>query len=201
LLRRLVFGRKVAGVAEVLNVVFGSPDWRARLLSNFALAPFELWGERFASVEGFWQGLKFPEGSAEQKRVFALSGYEAKRAGRRAPAGPGGAFTWRSQTYRVGSLEHWDLMRQALRAKFEQNVEARRALMATVGLRLVHVLPRDSRTIPGAVFARMLEEIRAELGLGGMRDTPSGRSGRAVARLGAERVSADGERWWRLIPC
>ncbi|MEW5936185.1 MAG: NADAR family protein [Bacillota bacterium] len=150
-------------MAGVLNVVFGSPDWRARLLSNFAPTSFELWGERFESVEGFWQGLKYPEGSAEQKRVFGLWGYEAKRAGRKAPVGPGGAFTWRGRVYRVGSQEHWDLMRQALRAKFEQCAEARRALLATRGLRLVHELPRDSKTIPGAVFARMLEEIRAEL--------------------------------------
>lgn len=146
---------------EVLNVAWGSPDWRARLLSNFAPTPFELWGQKFASVEGFWQGLKFPEGSAEQRRVFGLSGYEAKRAGRNAPAGPGGVFTWRGRTYRVGSREHWDLMRQALQAKFRQNAEARRVLLATAGLRLTHVLPRDSKTIPGAVFAAMLEEIRA----------------------------------------
>lgn len=153
---------EVIVVAE-LNVVWGSSDWRARLLSNFAPTPFELWGEKFASVEGFWQGLKYPEGSPEQKRVFGLFGYEAKRAGRRAPVGPGGMFTWRGRLYRVGSPEHWDLMRQALRAKFEQCAEARRALLATRGLKLVHQLPRDSRTIPGAVFARMLEEIRADL--------------------------------------
>lgn len=150
-------------MAGELNVVWGSPDWRARMLSNFAPTPFEAWGERFASIEGFWQGLKYPEGSAEQKRVFGLSAYEAKRAGRRAPVGPGGTFTWRGRVYRVGSSEHRDLMRQALRAKFAQNPEARRALLATRGLRLVHELPRDSRTIPGAVFAAMLEEIREEL--------------------------------------
>jgi len=150
-------------VAGELNVVWGSPDWRARMLSNFAPTPFGLWGEKFASVEGFWQGLKYPEGSAEQKRVFGLFGYEAKRAGRRALVGPGGMFTWRGRTYRVGSPEHWGLMRQALRAKFEQCAEARRALLATRGLKLVHELLRDSKTIPGVVFARMLEEIRAEL--------------------------------------
>lgn len=150
-------------MAEVLNVAWGSPDWRARLLSNFAPTPFQLWGERFGSVEGFWQGLKYPEGSAEQTRVFGLFAYEAKKAGRKAPAKPGDVFTWRGRAYRVGSPEHWDLMRQALRAKFEQNAEARRALLATAGLRLTHVLPRDSKTIPGAVFAAMLEEIRAEI--------------------------------------
>ncbi|MCL6560821.1 MAG: hypothetical protein K6U74_18905 [Firmicutes bacterium] len=50
----------------VLNIGSRSDDWRARLLSNFAATPFALFGKRFASVEGFWQGLKFPEGSPEK---------------------------------------------------------------------------------------------------------------------------------------
>jgi len=149
--------------ARVLNVGYGFPDWRAKLLSNFAPTPFELWGIRFASVEGFWQGLKYPEGSPEQLRVFGLAGYEARKAGRRAPRRD--TFTWRGKVYRVGSREHWGLMREALRAKFGQNPEARRALLATAGLKLMHDLGpgRDSKTIPGRVFATMLEETREEL--------------------------------------
>lgn len=146
---------------RVLNVVFSSPDWRARLLSNFAHTPFELWGEKFASVEGFWQGLKFEEGSTEQKRVFLLWGYEAKKAGRRAPKRD--TFTWRGAVYRAGSSEHHQLMRAALEAKFAQNANARRALLATAGLVLVHKLAGDSVTIPGRVFAGMLMEIRENL--------------------------------------
>lgn len=150
-----------------LNVVFSSPDWRARLLSNFARTPFTLWGERFASVEGFWQGLKYPEGSPEQKWVFRLWGYEAKKAGRRAPRAE--TFAWRGRTYRVGSPEHQGLMRAALEAKFAQNAEARRALLATAGLVLVHELPRDAVTIPGRVLAEMLMDIREQL-LRGLTD-------------------------------
>lgn len=146
---------------RTLNVVFASSDWRARLLSNFAHTPFVLWGERFASVEGFWQGLKYPEGSAEQRRVFGLWGYEAKKAGRKAPKAD--TFTWQGKVYRVGSSEHHGLMRLALEAKFAQNAEARRALLATTGLVLVHELPKDSVTIPGRVFAGMLMEIREKL--------------------------------------
>src|SRR5213082_2717778 len=32
------------------------------LLSNFAATPFEYRGKRYASVEGFWQMMKYPEG-------------------------------------------------------------------------------------------------------------------------------------------
>ena len=70
-----------------LNIASYSEDWRARLLSTFAHTPFALrCGAReirCESVEGFWQGLKFPEGSADRDRVFALWGLEAKRAGAR----------------------------------------------------------------------------------------------------------------------
>ena len=147
----------------VLNVGYSSRDWRAKLLSNFAPTPFRLWGEDFTSVEGFWQGLKFEEGSPEQKRVFSLYAYEAKRAGKAASKKPGDTFRWKGKEYVVGSPEHQNLMLQALRAKFSQNPEAKKALLATRGLSLVHELPRDSKTIPGATFAAMLEQVREEL--------------------------------------
>lgn len=54
------------------------------------------------------------------------------------------------------------MMYLALRAKFRQNAVARKALLATEGLTLVHILPRDSSAFPGVVFARMLTEIRDE---------------------------------------
>ena len=146
-----------------LNVGYGLPDWRSKLLSNFAPTPFEFWGIRFASVEGFWQGLKFDEGSPEQKRVFGLAAYEAKKAGKRAPRRD--TLTWRGRTYRIGSPEHHALLKEALRAKFAQNPEARRALLATRGMELVHELPhgRDSKTIPGRRFCALLADIREEL--------------------------------------
>jgi len=33
------------------------------LLSNFAPTPFVFHGQRYASVEGFWQMMKYPEGA------------------------------------------------------------------------------------------------------------------------------------------
>ena len=32
------------------------------ILSNFAATPFTLYGKRYASVEGFWQMMLYPEG-------------------------------------------------------------------------------------------------------------------------------------------
>ena len=67
------------------------------LLSNFAATPFTFHGQRYASLEGFWQMMKYPEGPRRPARHFPglrwaftrqqvaqLTGFEAKRAGRSA---------------------------------------------------------------------------------------------------------------------
>src|ERR1019366_5140152 len=37
------------------------------ILSNFAPTPFTLYGKRYASVEGFWQMLLYPEGADDPR--------------------------------------------------------------------------------------------------------------------------------------
>ena len=117
-----------------LNIASYSEDWRARLLSTFAHTPFALrCGAReirCESVEGFWQGLKFPEGSGERERVFALWGFEAKRAGASAPTDDTVVFC--GERVQLGSPELHALAEKAMRAKLEQNTEVRRALVETV---------------------------------------------------------------------
>ena len=154
-----------------LNIASYSEDWRARLLSTFAHTPFALWcGEReirCESVEGFWQGLKFPEGSADRDRVFALWGLEAKRAGARAPTDD--TIVLCGERVQLGSPEHHALAEKAMRAKLEQNAEVRRALLETAGLVLTHELVDesgvpvpDSRTLPAAVFCAIWTKLRDE---------------------------------------
>src|ERR671927_920462 len=41
------------------------------LLSNFAATPFVFRGKRYASLEGFWQMMKFPEGPDDPRATFA----------------------------------------------------------------------------------------------------------------------------------
>jgi hypothetical protein len=157
-----------------LNIASYSDDERARLLSTFAHTPFTLrCGEatiRCESVEGFWQGLKFPEGSADRARVFALSGIDAKRAGVDAPSGE---IEWCGRRVRRGSPDHHALAELAMRAKLEQNTDVRAALLATRGLRLTHqlvdedgkVVP-DSLTLPAAVFCAIWTKLREAIGRG-----------------------------------
>src|SRR5690349_24367270 len=62
------------------------------LLSNFAATPFEFRGQRYASLEGFWQMMKYPEGPDDRRAKFSglewklgradvaqLTAFEAKR--------------------------------------------------------------------------------------------------------------------------
>ncbi|MCA1645419.1 MAG: hypothetical protein LC797_08110 [Chloroflexi bacterium] len=152
-----------------LNIASYSDDWRSRLLSTFAHTPFSLTCAdgfvRCASVEGFWQGLKWPEDSADRERVFGLWGLEAKLASHGAPATTHVRFCGRDVV--IGSPDHHHLARLAIRAKLEQNPEVQRALEATDDLIFTHILLDetgkpypDSATLPAAVFCAIWTELR-----------------------------------------
>jgi hypothetical protein len=63
------------------------------ILSNFAATPFTLRGSRYASVEGFWQMMLYPEGADDPRaravlkwphtraEVAQMTAFEAKAAG------------------------------------------------------------------------------------------------------------------------
>ncbi len=143
-----------------LNVGYRTADPRIRLISNLAPTPFELDGRVYASVEGFWQGLKFPS-DADRRRVGALAGGEAKRAGEAAP--PAESFEYEGERILFGTHGHWRLMQRACWAKFLQDDEAQAALLATAPRPLTHVMRHDSKTIPGALMADIWMRIRRRL--------------------------------------
>jgi hypothetical protein len=161
----------VSTSSATLNIASYSDDWRSRLLSTFAHTPFTLTCAdepvRCASVEGFWQGLKWPEGSTDRERIFGLWALEAKLAGQGAPATTHVRFCGRDVV--IGSADHHDLARLAMRAKLEQNPEVQRALEATDDLVFTHVLLDengqpypDSLTLPAAVFCAIWTELRRD---------------------------------------
>ena len=64
------------------------------LLSNFAATPFTFHGKQYASIEGFWQMMKFPEDADDprskfpglewkftREQVAQMTGFDAKHAG------------------------------------------------------------------------------------------------------------------------
>lgn len=139
------------------------------LISNFAATPFILDGLWYAGIEGFWQSLRFAD-PKDRSRVAKLVGREAKQIGN--DTAPPERFDYKGQTIVWGTWAHWQLMRRACFAKFEQNEAAREALLSTRGRPLMHKVRRDSRSIPGVIMAEIWMDVRRSLS-GGDEDEPS----------------------------
>lgn len=153
-------GRKEEACRQPINIHSRIADPALRLIGNLAHTPFELEGIVYQSVEGFWQGLKFPA-DEDRIRIAALHGSAAKRAAEAAEKSE--TFEYRGERFRIGRPEHWRLMRMACQAKFMQCEAARSALLATGTRPLTHTMKRDSETIPGVVMADIWMRIRARL--------------------------------------
>jgi predicted NAD-dependent protein-ADP-ribosyltransferase YbiA (DUF1768 family) len=153
------------------------------ILSNFAATPFTFRGKRYASVEGFWQMMLYPEGPDDprardpqvawphsREEVAQMTAFEAKGAGDTAERNmqklgidwvtfDGKRVLYRSR--RKG--EHYALIVAAMRAKLKQNAEVRRILLATESLRLLpdHIQEPDSP--PEWRYYEIWMELRTEL--------------------------------------
>jgi predicted NAD-dependent protein-ADP-ribosyltransferase YbiA (DUF1768 family) len=153
------------------------------ILSNFAPTPFEFGGERYASLEGFWQMMLYPAYSKDprvkfpgvewkytREQVAQMTGFEAKAAGTLAEENMkkmgidwasyhGIRFQYRS----AAPADHYQLILGATRAKVEQNAEVKRVLLATGDL----VLRPDHHEEPNAPpewhYYELLMQIRGEL--------------------------------------
>jgi ribA/ribD-fused uncharacterized protein len=145
---------------EPINIGFNATERRWRIISNLAPTPFTMRGRSYASVEGFWQGLKFPD-EATRARVAQLAGTDAVKAASRASAE--GSFMLDGQSYGFGGPGHHALMTEACWAKFTQHDAAREALLATGTRPLTHRMRRDSVTIPGALMTDIWMRIRDQL--------------------------------------
>ena len=153
------------------------------LLSNFAPTPFVFHGKRYASLEGFWQMMKYPEGPNDSRAKFPglewkytreqvaqMVAFEANKAG--ALAGENMTkmgITWvsfegkRFEYKPAVPGEHYKLIVAATWAKVKQNPEVKRVLLSTGNL----ILKPDHHQEPNAPAAwhyyEILMQIRAEL--------------------------------------
>src|SRR5256885_631260 len=157
------------------------------LLSNFAPTPFVFHGKRYASLEGFWQMMKYPEGPGDPRAKFPgpesklaweytraqvaqMSSFEANKAGALASTNMTKmGITWVSFEGKHFEYkpavpgEHYKLIVAATWAKVKQNPEVKRVLLATGDL----VLKPDHHQEPNAPAAwryyEILTKIRGEL--------------------------------------
>lgn len=143
------------------NVWSRTDEEIGRLMSNFAETPFTLDGVEFASVEGLYFWL-LNERKANRDAIRMMSGIRAKR---RSPNRLPESFTYNGATIKVGSPEHHDLIKRAIRAKLEAHPEIARAFVATAPRTIVHETghPEDPHSeFPHATFCRILTELRDE---------------------------------------
>ena len=168
-----------AGAGEVIL----SKRHELGLLSNFAPTPFVFRGKRYASLEGFWQMMKYPEGSDDERAKFpglewkytreqvaSMVSFEAKRAGDLASANMNKmkidwvSFEGKRFEYKPAKPgEHYKLIVAATWEKVKQNPEVKRVLLATGDL----ILKPDHHQEPNAPAAwryfEILMQIRSEL--------------------------------------
>ena len=153
------------------------------LLSNFAPTPFVFHGKHYASLEGFWQMMKYPEGLDDPRakspglkwkytrdQVSQMVAFEANAAGALASKNMEKmGITWvsfegqRFEYKPAAPGEQYRLIVAATWAKVRQNPEVRRVLLATGDL----ILKPDHHQEPDAPAAwryyEILTSIRTEL--------------------------------------
>jgi len=152
------------------------------LLSNLAATPFTFHGKRYASLEGFWQMMKYPESADDpravsnivwkstREQVAQLTGFEAKAAGNFANANMNQlgidwvTFEGKRLTYKPQVPgAHYRLIVDATWEKVRQNPEVKKVLLATGDL----MLKPDHRQEPDAPaawhYCEILMSIRSQL--------------------------------------
>jgi predicted NAD-dependent protein-ADP-ribosyltransferase YbiA (DUF1768 family) len=137
------------------------------VFSNFADTPFVLDGVPYASIEGLWQSLKYPELSVAhdprhqiqwpytRQEVEMMIAWDAKSAGNQANqiyydngledvSYRGHFFDY--VDHAEGSDYHYELIKRAVREKVVQNPDVKALLLQTKGLRLVpdHFVGRNA---------------------------------------------------------
>ncbi len=153
------------------------------LLSNFAATPFSHRGQRYASLEGLWQSMKYPEGPDDPRAqypglawehtredVMAMVAFEANAAGQKADENMeamGVAWiTFEGEQIRYkgsGQARHLEIIEAATWAKIRQNPEVEEVILATgdLVLRPDHITEGDAP--PAWRYFDIYMKIRAEL--------------------------------------
>jgi predicted NAD-dependent protein-ADP-ribosyltransferase YbiA (DUF1768 family) len=153
------------------------------LLSNFAATPFKFRGKQYASLEGFWQMMKYPEGPDDPRAKFVglewkykrdevaqLTAFEARKAGDLASKNMSKmgidwvTFDGKQMPYKPAKPgEHYHLIVEATKEKVRQNPDVQRVLLATGDLVLKPDHHQEADAVAAWRYYEILTQIRDEL--------------------------------------
>lgn len=174
-----------AGLGEVIL----SKRNELGLLSNFAATPFTFRGKQYASLEGFWQMMKFPEEPDDPRAGFPglnwkytrdevsqMTAFTAKAAGDLASANMRQmgidwvTFEGERMEYRPEKPgKHFDLIVEATWEKVRQNPDVEKVLIATGDLVLKPDHHQGQNPPAAWRYHEILTDIRAKLQRGKSR--------------------------------
>lgn len=153
------------------------------LLSNFASTPFTFHGKKYASLEGFWQAMLYPEDAKDprakhpglkwkhtRQQVSQMVAFEAKRAGDLAYDNMKQMkINWVS--FEGKHFDYWTsekgdqyrLIVEATKEKVKQNPKVKDVLLATKGLVLRPDHHQETNAPPSWHYFDILTDIREKL--------------------------------------
>jgi len=134
------------------------PNWR-KMLSNFWVAPFEINGVRWNTVEHMYQGYKINTANPQLAFLFSLNSGSpiSKGDGDMARKNRKIAILTPEQSRQWENMKD-DVLYAALYAKFSQNPNLKRLLFLTQDAELWHGAPRIPKS-----RQYLLEKVRAQL--------------------------------------
>jgi predicted NAD-dependent protein-ADP-ribosyltransferase YbiA (DUF1768 family) len=168
-----------AGTGEVIL----SKRTELGIFSNFGATPFVIDGKKFASVEGLWQSMKYPDPTIEKDErlkadwpftraeVEQMTAFDAKHAGDEANKiytkygfkniSYGEKF-FNYKDRAEGSQIHLMIIRKALRAKLDQNEGLWPLLLRTGCLKLLPDHKVNENDPPSYKYYSIFMELRRE---------------------------------------
>lgn len=155
------------------------------MLSNFYAASFTFEGRRYASIEGLWQSLKYPEGPNDERladpnvkwpftrdQVENMTAFEAKDAGKIASDNMKKLnIKWVTHKGKKiyysspgeGQQEHYKVIFNATVQKITQNESVKALLLKTGDLKLLPDHAQDPNSGPAYAYFTIAMNIRKAL--------------------------------------
>ncbi len=151
--------------------------------SNLGATPFALDGEFYGSVEGLWQGMKYPENKDDERfkdpsviwpftreQVMRLSGFEAKKAGDLANANMKKLgikwITYKGEKIEYGGRDiekHYEIILKACRAKLAANPKLLDLLRSTKNLKFLADHKQKTDSPPAYKYHEIYMKLRSEI--------------------------------------